>query len=125
MGWDSDHILFDLVRDKILKDRYAGCIYSYNTSLSPIIVQHRGEVTPEERAEITALFPDLVRVEFQPCPDEFKGEYVTIPICGATRAHPLEVQLSTVTENAIIAIMDNMTAMSTAMNYIKEHICKK
>lgn len=69
MGWDSDHIIFDVVRDKILKKRYAGVYYNMLSSYSPFIIRHRPGVTHEEKVEITALFPDFIRVEFQETED--------------------------------------------------------
>ena len=118
MGWDSDHILFDIVRGKILKDRYAGCCYGYNTSLSPIIINHRGVVTAKEKAKITALFPNFIRVEFQPYPDEFIGEEVIISVAGATRKHPLEVKLSSTADSAVVDIASSLIIISTILSQI-------
>ena len=65
-GWAIDSIIWYTVRDKILKGRYAGCIYSMADSFSPIIINYRGEVLPEETMkEIADLFPENIRVEFQ------------------------------------------------------------
>ena len=120
MGWDSDYILFNLVRDKILKDRYAGCCYTYGSSLSPVIINYRGIVTTAERAQITALFPHYIRVEFQPYPDEFVGEDVVISVMGATQAHPMPIQLADITENTLARIADSLTAISVTLNWMRE-----
>jgi len=65
MGWDIDEIILLKVRDKILKERYAGCEYSMANSLSPVIIRHREELPLEDRHAIAALFPKWIRVEFQ------------------------------------------------------------
>ena len=65
MGWNIDSLCWDEIRDRILKDRYAGCVYSIATSFSPVIIRYRGEITKEERQEMVDLFPDMIRVEFQ------------------------------------------------------------
>ena len=65
MGWDIDNIILRKIKAEILKDRYAGCEYSMATSLSPVIIRHRGELGEEERTLIVSLFPETIRVEFQ------------------------------------------------------------
>lgn len=65
MGWDIDHIMWHLVRDKILKDRYAGCEYWMFTSDSPVIIRHREPLPMTDRRRIWKLFPKHIRVEFQ------------------------------------------------------------
>ena len=76
MGWDIDEIMWFKVRDKILKDRYAGCIYSMADSFSPVIIKHREALPLKDRHKIVKLFPKWIRVEFQRV--ESEGESVQL-----------------------------------------------
>lgn len=64
-GWAIDPLMWFTIRDKILKDRYAGCAYSALFSDSPVIIRHRSKLTGKEMKKIAKLFPKQVRVEFQ------------------------------------------------------------
>ena len=76
MGWCIDSLVWFHVRDKILKDRYAGCSYSAMFSNSPIVIRFRGKITEEEMERISKLFPRDIRVEFQEV--GYEGEQVII-----------------------------------------------
>ena len=88
MGWSIDILMWFEVRDKILKDRYAGCCYSVDCSDSPVIIAHRG-ITRNEMRKITKLFPKNIRVEFQEV--EYEGERTSIYGFGSTR--PIKVDI--------------------------------
>ena len=64
-AWDIDSTIWFKVRDKILKDKYAGCVYSILTSNSPVIIRHREILPYKERIKIRNCFPKGIRVEFQ------------------------------------------------------------
>jgi len=76
MAWDIDHITWNSVRDKILKDRYAGCCYSVDSSLSPVIIRHREPLPIKDRIKIGKLFPKWIRIEFQEI--YYEGERVDL-----------------------------------------------
>jgi len=76
MGWSIDHIICHVVKDKILKDRYAGCSYSMADSLSPVIILHRKSLSGKEMVKMAKLFPRHIRVEFQEI--KYKGEKTAI-----------------------------------------------
>ena len=76
MAWDIDHICWHLIRDKILKDRYAGVHYSMLNSFSPVIVKHRKPLPMKDRKKVWKLFPKWIRVEFQEV--YYEGERVTL-----------------------------------------------
>ena len=75
-GWSIDHLIWHIVRDRILKDRYAGCCYSMASSLSPVIIRHRKPLTGREMKKISKLFPKWIRVEFQETDKE--GEAINL-----------------------------------------------
>ena len=75
MGWCIDSIIWYEVRDRILKGRYAGCIYDASTSYSPVVIRYRDSITKSEMNDITALFPASIRIEFQKV--EYEGEQTT------------------------------------------------
>ena len=98
MGWDIDSLLWSEVRDKILKDRYAGCCYSMANSFSPVIIFHREPLPIKDRKAIVKLFPKWIRIEFQEV--EFEGEQVNLYgrgdfiMYGSTYAKwPIEVKI--------------------------------
>ena len=64
-AWDIDSTIWFEVRDKILKDKYAGCVYSILTSWSPVIIRHREILPYKERIKIRNCFPKGIRIEFQ------------------------------------------------------------
>ena len=76
MGWSIDSLMWFHIRDKILKDRYAGCAYSTMLSNSPVIIRHRGKLNEEEMKEMADLFPENIRIEFQEV--DYEGEQVEI-----------------------------------------------
>ena len=76
MGWDIDKTMWFQVRDKILKDRYAGCVYSMADSFSPVIIDHREPLPMRDRKKIVKLFPKWIRVEFQQV--NYEGERVNL-----------------------------------------------
>ena len=93
-----DSIMWHSVKDKILKDRYAGCCYSMADSFSPVIIHHRKSLPMKDRKAIVKLFPKWIRVEFQEV--EFEGERVILYgrgdfiMYGSTYAKwPIEVQI--------------------------------
>ena len=73
-AWDVDETMWMRVRDKVLKDRYAGCAYSMMSSNSPVITMHRGPLSLSDRHKIQKFFPKWIRVEFQEV--HYKGEQV-------------------------------------------------
>ena len=75
-GFDIDETLWFKVRDKILKDRYAGCQYSMFSSFSPVIVRHRNPLPLKDRHTIQKLFPKWIRIEFQEV--DYDGEVTSI-----------------------------------------------
>ena len=98
MSWDIDHALWHGVRDKILKDRYAGCCYSMASSFSPIIIHHREPLPMKDRKRIQKLFPKWIRIEFQQV--EYEGEQVLLYGRGDFLmyglpyvSHPVKVQI--------------------------------
>lgn len=76
MGWDVDRVILKEIKTRILGERFAGCSYSMATSYSPVIIAHRGVLEDEERKEIVALFPDHIRVEFQPTNLDFNSTLI-------------------------------------------------
>ncbi len=76
MAWDIDHISWHIVRDKILKERYAGVMYSMQDSFSPIVYRHRDRLPLSDRKKIAKLFPRWIRIEFQQV--AYEGEMVTL-----------------------------------------------
>jgi len=76
MAWDIDEICWFKVRDKILKDRYAGVEYSMMDSFSPVIVRHREVLPLKDRHRIQKLFPKWIRIEFQQV--EYKGTIASL-----------------------------------------------
>jgi len=76
MGWGIDEILWEKVRDEILKENYAGCAYSMSSSFSPVIIAHREKLGSKDRNKISKLFPKWVRVEFQEV--NYPGEINTL-----------------------------------------------
>ena len=76
MAWDIDELIWMSVRDKILKDRYAGCEYSMLDSFSPIIIRHREPLPLKDRHKIQKLFPKWIRIEFQEV--HYEGERVAL-----------------------------------------------
>jgi len=76
MGWSIDSLMWFHIRDKILKDRYAGCAYSAMLSNSPVIIRHRGKLNEKEMKEMADLFPKNIRVEFQEV--NYEGEQVEL-----------------------------------------------
>ena len=76
MGWSIDAIVWFHVRDKILKDKFAGVAYSMLLSDSPVIIRHRGELEEKDMVKMADLFPKNIRVEFQEV--DYEGEITTI-----------------------------------------------
>ena len=76
MAWDIDSICWFSIRDKILKDRYAGVQYSMMDSFSPIIVRHREVLSLKDRRRIQKLFPKWIRIEFQEV--KYEGEITSL-----------------------------------------------
>jgi len=76
MGWAIDDIIWHNIRDKILKDRYAGCKYSMLDSFSPVIIYHRKKLSGKDMRKISALFPKWIRVEFQEV--DYEGQRVIL-----------------------------------------------
>ena len=75
-GWSIDSLTWFHIRDKILKDRYAGCAYSAMLSNSPVIIRHREKLNEAEMREMADLFPENIRVEFQEV--NYEGEQVEL-----------------------------------------------
>ena len=82
MGWAVDHICWNIIRDKILKGRYAGVLYDSLDSNSAIVIRHRDILTGKEMMKIAKLFPKNIRVEFQEI--TFEGEMSIV-----TGSHPV------------------------------------
>ena len=64
MGWSIDNTAWNILREK-MKGTFAGLSYSMATSLSPVVVHHRGKLTGKEMVKYARLFPKDIRVEFQ------------------------------------------------------------
>ena len=110
MGWDSDDIIINKVKGEILKERYAGCVYHYLSSYSPIVIRHRGEITAEERVRITSLFPDFIRVEFQQTTENWTS------VWGMGEL-PIPISIETMSESmvrGIIEIFDRLSKIREA-----------
>ena len=75
-AWDIDEICWLKVRDKVLKDRYAGCCYSMANSFSPVIIYHREPLPIKDRKKIQKFFPKWIRIEFQQV--YYEGEQVVL-----------------------------------------------
>lgn len=71
MGWSIDSIAWYQLRKK-MKGNFAGLTYSMQSSDSPVIVNHRDELSGKEMIKYAKLFPKNIRVEFQKT--DIKGE---------------------------------------------------
>ena len=74
--YDIDEIMWLKVRDKILKENYAGVEYSMLTSNSPVIIRHRKPLPLKDRHRIQKFFPSWIRVEFQEV--SYEGQMVVL-----------------------------------------------
>ena len=92
MAWDIDSLMWFEVRDKILKDRYAGCQYSMLDSFSPVVIRHRKPLPMKDRKKIQKLFPKWIRIEFQEV--DYEGERVELYGRGNFIFIPQAVQLA-------------------------------
>ncbi len=93
--FDIDTISWHEVRDKILKERYAGVYYSMRDSFSPVIYRHRDPLPMSDRKKIGKLFPPWIRVEFQQV--TYKGEITSLYGRGdntIVAGNPVKVDLS-------------------------------
>ena len=80
MGWSIDDLIWNKIRNKILKDRYAGCIYDAANGNSAVIIRHREPLSGKEMRKMAKLFPKHVRIEFQEV--FFEGSRVTVYSSG-------------------------------------------
>lgn len=87
-AWDIDAICWFEVRDKILKNRYAGVQYSMLQASTPVIIRHREPLPMKDRLAIRKLFPKDVRLEFQQV--FYEGEQVTLYGQGNMIQGPVE-----------------------------------
>ncbi len=71
-AFDIDETCWLKVRDKILKEDYAGVMYSMLTSNSPVVIRHRNPLSLDKRHAVQKLFPPQIRLEFQQV--EYNGE---------------------------------------------------
>ena len=83
MGWSIDQICWNIIRGKILKERYAGVVYDALDSNSAIIIRHRGILSGKSMKKIANLFPRHIRVEFQ----EVKYEGEETQVIGEHHLH--------------------------------------
>ena len=89
-AFDIDETCWYKVRDKVLRDRYAGVVYSTDTSLSPVIIQHRESLSLKDRHRIQKMFPSWIRLEFQQV--YFTGEKTVISGIGSPIVMNLLIQ---------------------------------
>ena len=109
-AFDVDETCWFKVRDKILKEDYAGVYYSMATSLSPVVIKHRNPLPLDKRHAIQKLFPSWLRIEFQEV--EWEGERTET--YGRGNMLPLEAV------NLLWTILQDEVTQRQSREYLKD-----